>query len=71
MVRACHDQRLVAEHEANGVHELAARALLLRWASRTERLGRRDVQALLGTPVQRVEDPSDPRPLRRHQAPRR
>lgn len=51
IVRYCHDQLLTAELEANGECELAARAILARWASARSCLTRPDISALLGTPV--------------------
>ncbi len=51
VVRYPHDGGLTAELEANGEYELAARALLERWAVARGTLARPDVQALLATPV--------------------
>jgi hypothetical protein len=51
VMRFCHDQALTAELEANGLHEYAARGMLLRWANANGTIADARVLALLRTPV--------------------
>jgi hypothetical protein len=51
VVRFCHDQRLTAELEANGLWEYAARGLLHRWADAHGVGSHPHVRRLLSTPV--------------------